>query len=163
MNLRASAEASLCDLKDLIAQLTGEEYQRNWLELGQATIGQHCRHIIELFQCLTDQSQRGVINYDMRERNRLIESDPEMAILSIERILNSIELDDRALVLEFDHGKGVTRITTNYSRELLYNLEHCIHHQALIRVAIRNLHHITLPDHFGVAPSTLIYRKQCVQ
>jgi hypothetical protein len=27
-------------------------------------------------------------------------------------------------------------IDSNYFRELLYNLEHCIHHQALIKVVV---------------------------
>jgi hypothetical protein len=31
---------------------------------------------------------------------------------------------------------GEKFIESNYFRELLYNLEHCIHHQALIKVAI---------------------------
>jgi len=54
-------------------------------------------------------------------------------------------------------------IETNYYRELLYNLEHCIHHQALIRVALFQMENIKVNANFGVAPSTIEYRKQCVQ
>lgn len=55
------------------------------------------------------------------------------------------------------------RIESNYFRELLYNLEHCIHHQALIKVAVLQLDYLQIDPDFGVARSTLEYRKQCVQ
>ena len=55
------------------------------------------------------------------------------------------------------------RIDSNYFRELLYNLEHCIHHQALIKVAILQLGHLHVNENFGVARSTIEYRKQCAQ
>lgn len=59
---------------------------------------------------------------------------------------------------------GLTmRIQSNYYRELLYNLEHCVHHQALIKVAVLQFENILIDDNFGVARSTIEYRKQCVQ
>ena len=54
-------------------------------------------------------------------------------------------------------------IETNYNRELLYNLEHCIHHQALIKVALLQSESITVDANFGVARSTIEYRNQCAQ
>jgi hypothetical protein len=55
------------------------------------------------------------------------------------------------------------RVESNYLRELLYNLEHCIHHQALIKVAVLQNPTILLSENFGVAHSTIEYRKQCAQ
>ena len=54
-------------------------------------------------------------------------------------------------------------IQSNYERELLYNLEHCIHHQALIKVAIIQSNSVAIDENFGVARSTIEYRKQCAQ
>ena len=54
-------------------------------------------------------------------------------------------------------------IDSNYFRELLYNLEHCIHHQALIKVAVLQLEHLQIDADFGVARSTIEYRNQCAQ
>jgi hypothetical protein len=51
---------------------------------------------------------------------------------------------------------------SNYFRELLYNLEHCIHHQALIKVAILQCETVTI-DNFGVDQTTIEYRNQCAQ
>lgn len=163
MNLVANTRSTLSDLADLIQKLTSIEFTRGCEELGNATIGQHSRHIIELFQCLTDQYASGTINYDLRERNKLIETDPDMAVICINRICKEIELPEKHLTMQFDHGNGISTIETNFTRELLYNLEHCIHHQALIRVAVYKLTELQLPSTFGVAPSTLIYRNQCAQ
>jgi hypothetical protein len=54
-------------------------------------------------------------------------------------------------------------VSTNYYREVIYNLEHTIHHMALIRVGINELGNIDLPKDFGVAPSTIKYKQLCVQ
>jgi hypothetical protein len=45
----------------------------------------------------------------------------------------------------------------------MYNLEHLIHHEALIKVAITSMTEVAIPESFGVAPSTLQYRKECAQ
>jgi hypothetical protein len=50
---------------------------------------------------------------------------------------------------------------TNYYREMAYNLEHTIHHMALIRTGINDVSRISVPENFGVAISTMKYRKQC--
>ena len=52
---------------------------------------------------------------------------------------------------------------TNYHREIAYNLEHTIHHMALIKVGICELSDIRVPEGFGVATSTMKYRKECAQ
>ena len=55
------------------------------------------------------------------------------------------------------------KIETNYYREILYNLEHTIHHMALIRVGLGEIGRILVDEDFGVAPSTIKFRQQCVQ
>jgi hypothetical protein len=52
-------------------------------------------------------------------------------------------------------------IDSNYFRELLYNLEHCIHHQALIKVVVLQSSFTVLID--SVASSTIEYRNRCAQ
>jgi hypothetical protein len=52
---------------------------------------------------------------------------------------------------------------TNYYREIVYNLEHTIHHMALIRVGLKELASIELPENYGVASATVKHKKSCAQ
>ncbi|KQS34300.1 DinB family protein [Dyadobacter sp. Leaf189] len=157
-----SVRHTLGEIDTFLSQLTNEQYNFPCRELSGASIGQHTRHIIELFQCLINQYECGRINYESRPRNTLIETLPEYARGCIHRIRESIDKADKRLTL-LHHAPGREfSIDTNYHRELLYNLEHCIHHQALIRVAIMDMHNVEVDESFGVAPSTIEYR-QCAQ
>ena len=43
-------------------------------------LGEHTRHIMEMFQCLENQYDLGILNYDNRERNKIIQTETEFAI-----------------------------------------------------------------------------------
>jgi hypothetical protein len=154
----------LNELADLIAQMSSDEYTMRSVNLSGATIGQHTRHIIELFQCLYDGYNGGTVNYEKRKRDIRIETDKDVAILCMEDILSNICKEDKHLMLDASFA-GDTKISVNssYNRELIYNLEHAIHHMALIRVGILELTSISLSEKFGVAPSTIEYRRKCAQ
>lgn len=147
---------------ELLHQLTNEEFCKKHPALSQATIGEHTRHIIELMNCLLDNYESKMINYDNRNRNIEIQTNVNYAIATLKQQLLNIEKQNKQLTLIHNFSSEET-LTTSYFRELLYNLEHSIHHQALIKVALYNFPHIKISASFGVAPSTLEYRKQCAQ
>lgn len=149
----------LDELVELLDQLNPGQYTRPCPYLSGSTIGQHSRHIIELFQCLLQQYDSGVICYDLRPRQQLIETLPDYASQCIEEIKNSLTRPEKQLTLVQQTGESQLSAATSYSRELLYNFEHCIHHQALIKVAIHDLDAIRLSENFGVAPSTIKARR----
>lgn len=154
---------TLEELKDLLNQLSDNDFALPILYLGNSSVGEHTRHIIEMFQCLLNSYESSILNYDDRKRNNLIQTDTNFAILSIDDVINSIEKENKNIVLKQLLFNDYVSIETNYFRELLYNLEHCIHHQALIKVAVFQLENIQLTETFGIAPSTIEYRKKCVQ
>lgn len=158
-----SINNSLDELVDLLNQLSEKEYSKSCFELSDASIGEHTRHIVEMFQCLNQNYDLGIVNYDKRERNVLIQTNTNFAIQMILDIKNSIEKDNKNLELQQIIDGTAIRIQSNYYRELLYNLEHCIHHQALIKVAILKFENVAVHENFGVARSTVEYRKQCAQ
>jgi hypothetical protein len=131
--------------------------------LSNATIGQHTRHIIELYQCLLAGYPAGKINYDDRKRNALYENDTTEAIAVIKEIQQNLEQPDKQVNIFCGKDDNSVCIESNYYREVLYNLEHCIHHQALIKVALLSIKDINIADGFGVAPSTLQHRQECAQ
>ncbi len=158
-----SIKNNLSENIELLRQLTNEEFMQKNPELSNATIGEHMRHIIELFGCLLENYDYGLINYDDRKRDLLLQTDKNEAIAIIEKYLLELDKPNKPLSLTHNCFSPIELLHTNYFRELIYNLEHSIHHQALIKVALHSLPHIKIPSTFGVAPSTLEYRKQCAQ
>ena len=132
----------------------------NW---ATQPLGEHTRHIIEMFQCLNAQYESGIVNYDQRQRNKLIQTSSEFAMSQIKEIQSSIDRENKKIELQQIIDGSAISIESNYLRELLYNLEHCIHHQALIKVAILMNGKLQVDENFGVARSTIEYRKQCAQ
>ena len=158
-----SINNSLNELVSLLDQLSDSEYSKPCAALSNATIGEHTRHIIEMFQCLENNYVSGLVNYDKRERNIRIQTDTEFAKRTIHTVQDNLEKDDKKIDLQQIIDGEEIRIESNYFRELLYNLEHCIHHQALIKVAILQCENVTIDANFGVARSTIEYRNQCAQ
>jgi hypothetical protein len=158
-----SIKNTLNELSSLLTQLSIEDYTNPCRGLSNATIGEHTRHIIEMFQCLEKQYEIGIINYDDRKRDYLIQTDTEFAKQTIVEVIETLEKSNKNITLQQIVDGEELNIESNYHRELLYNLEHCIHHQALIKVAVLQLEHLEIDENFGVARSTIEYRKQCAQ
>ncbi len=131
--------------------------------LSGASIGQHTRHIIELYQCLLSGYEAGVVNYDNRKRDQLLETDRDAAIVALQFISSNLEQPDKEIAIQYEVYESPLLIVSNYFREVYYNLEHCIHHQALIKVGLLALQIHAVPEQFGVAPSTIQYLQQCAQ
>jgi hypothetical protein len=161
--LFSSVHKVLAELSDLLSKLSHDNYTRPCYGLSGSTIGEHTRHIIEMFQCLDTQYDSETINYDLRQRDYEIQTNANSAQNAIVEILNRIDRSDKNLELQQTIEGEAISINTNYYRELVYNLEHCIHHQALIKVALLQFQNITIDENFGVARSTIEYRKQCAQ
>ena len=161
--LLKSIRRSLDELTDLLNQLSDKDYSKSCLALSNATIGEHTRHILEMFQCLQNGYDLGIINYDNRERNNRIQTETDFAKQCITEIKAGLQSENKIMFLEQFIDGLTMRIQSNYYRELLYNLEHCVHHQALIKVAVLQFENILIDDNFGVARSTIEYRNQCVQ
>lgn len=166
MNIKSAIYSVFEQLKEVLEQLTPEEYHAKCKALSNATIGQHTRHIIELFIELNKGYETGTVNYENRRRDMAIETDKMLAIALLADISKNIDKLDKALILQSNYNienENDIIVHTNYYRELIYNLEHTVHHMALIRVAINTLTNLNLPEGFGVATSTIKYRKQCAQ
>jgi hypothetical protein len=158
---KASVDA-LGQLVSVLGTLNADDFRTPLPVLSGGTIGRHVRHLVEFYQCLFGGLVTGTVDYDARARNPVLEEEPALAVSVLEHLAHRIgEIGpDQPLVLytRYAPGEKVTVPTTLY-RELVYNLEHCIHHQATIRIGLWALPQpASLPDSFGVAPSTLQYQ-----
>jgi hypothetical protein len=165
MNLNKACINILDQLTTLVREISEQEFVMPSIALGQSTIGQHLRHTLEFFICFEQGFSAGIINYDKREHDKLIESDKFIALSTINRITDFVNTlrEDKRLKLEvgYDLAKeDFITIDTTATRELVYNIEHAVHHMAIIKIGVREIApHIKLPKEFGIAASTVRYKE----
>ncbi len=127
--------------------------------LDEVSLGDHCRHILEFYQCLLE-GESNKVNYDERVRNKFLAQDKTYALVIIKEIQHKIKHCDLAQIIFLSQtleGESF-KIESNLKRELLYTLEHSIHHLAIMKIAIQQCFpKIKLMNHFGVAYSTINY------
>ncbi|HRI80461.1 MAG TPA: DinB family protein, partial [Cyclobacteriaceae bacterium] len=144
MQIVSACTAILHQLTDVVDQLDERDFSTPSAALGNATIGQHLRHTLEFFICLQQGFERGTINYDKREHDEIMETDKFVAIGVLSRIKSFINTPhgNPPLKLEVayrrDTEESVT-CDTNYLRELIYNIEHAVHHMAIMKIGIREV------------------------
>ena len=162
--LHHSAKELLSQLDNIIAQCREDDFSRPLDELSSATFGQHVRHTLEFFICLFDAKNEQMVNYDGRKHDREIETDKRLARSVIDSIKDFLDRNktDFSIAFEANYTKDegtVQTMKSSFHRELAYNIEHAIHHMALMKVAVnQTLSYIKLPENFGVASSTVRYR-----
>jgi len=159
----------LQDLKNLLIQMDSNSFCFENKTLFGSSIGEHFRHIIEFYLCCLSQKSTDCVNYDLRNRDKQLEVNINKGIETIDRLLVSLnqinEHDNTPLImttLPEDEKEKNTGVQTSFFRELTYCMDHCIHHQSLIKIALleQKLIHLIDPN-FGVAFSTQLYRNQC--
>jgi hypothetical protein len=145
------AKQVLIQLLDCISTLSFDEYTTKIDVLGGSTIGEHTRHIIELFQQLLQGYNTSIIDYDKRKRDVTIQQDIDYAVDIIAEIIGTLEKDNKMLHLLTIYEVQEMTIETNYLRELQYNIEHCKHHQALIKIGFMHFGKEILIQGFGLS------------
>ena len=150
----------LASLKNLIEILNHHQFTQKVEHLGNACIGAHTRHIIELLQCAIDGHYSGTVDYINRTRNLDIETNKEIALSVLASLDQYYQLPDKKLNLTIDCVDNAIEpiVTTTYYREIVYNIEHTIHHLALIKVALVELKLNIVDANFGMAYSTIKYQ-----
>ena len=165
MQLKNACLNILGQLADVVHQMDEKDFCRPSPTLSQSTVGQHLRHTVEFFICLEQGVEKGLVNYDKRNHDKLIESDKFIALAAIDRIREFVsnQHTDHPLQLEVGYdcnNDDCQTISTNYQRELTYNIEHAVHHMAIMKIGIREVAaYVTLSTDFGVAVSTIRYKE----
>jgi uncharacterized damage-inducible protein DinB len=160
-----AAVAILLQGEDLLRSLTSENYARKVPLVFNASIGGHYRHCLDHFTSLWRGLDRDEVNYDHRARDARLEAQPSFALAQTRHLRGMLEqlspetLDTSVRArceVSYAHGQSPAARST-LGRELVYVIAHAIHHYALISVMARLLE-VKLPDHFGVAPSTVAHQ-----
>jgi uncharacterized damage-inducible protein DinB len=165
MQLQATGQSILSQIFDLTQQLNDAEYTSELDLLNGNTIGKHVRHILEFFGLLVEGASAGIINYDKRKHEPLFETNTAATLKRIEELMDLVGQlhTGNEVYLEVSYAKSdadSVKIKSSVERELAYNIEHSIHHMAIIKIAIQTVFpNIQVAENFGVAYSTVRYQR----
>ncbi len=164
--LKPASINSLRQLLDLLTQLSMEQYASCFPLLSGNSIGKHYRHVVELYQEFFNGFLKGEVNYDQRKRNLQLETDINQASLAIKDLISLIESlqEDRPLMVCASFiNEELVSLPSSRSRELAYNLEHAIHHMAIVQICVKHYYpFIQLSPDFGLAYSTIKFNQSHV-
>lgn len=130
----------------------------------QSSIGEHLRHILDMFLALMNQANIGVIDYDHRRRGDPVESNLSVGVSELSdvkiwlRKLTNKQLDSSVTILSEAtiSTQKICEMTSTLRRELLFVSSHTIHHLAIIKVITTHCD-IETNEHLGYAPATATY------
>lgn len=165
MELKATGKVILNQLAELTTQLTDIEYSTEINLLNGNSIGKHVRHILEFFDILVNGANSGIINYDRRGHQLQLEKYRQTALDKLVQLSSDLSKVPckRKVTLEVSYAdaeEDMQRIGSTIERELAYNIEHAIHHMAIIKIAIQTVYpNVIVDENFGVAYSTIRYQK----
>jgi uncharacterized damage-inducible protein DinB len=163
--LADALDAVLHQGKDLLDRLNQEEFSSPHPLGNGASIGAHYRHCLDHFRQLFAGLENGVIDYDARSRDPLLETDRSAALAATEALrsaamqLRKLGAEDPLEVrcgVSYGHEEAGSASST-LGREMMFCISHAIHHYALIAILLRASGR-DVPEGFGVAPSTMRHR-----
>lgn len=157
----AALKHKLSQLETLLRALDNDLYCTSVPVLSNRSIGQHTRHILEFLLALDTGYKHGAVNYNARKRDRRIETDKTHALHVLKATEQNLRRKNKDLRLEVSQSVGKMVpffVGSNFERELVFNLDHVIHHMALIRISVEAVSTIVLDEEFGVAASTIQHR-----
>ncbi|MBX7225813.1 MAG: hypothetical protein K1X55_07265 [Chitinophagales bacterium] len=149
-------------LREFLSDIPLVDYSKPIPIFSGATIGQHTRHMIDGLQILVEGYPSGEISYENRKRDVQTETDVNKAISLIDKLLEALPQENKAVLLYANYqtnSEDAICINSSYDRELVHQLEHFIHHMAIIKIGYLYLHpQYIFHEEFGIAPSTLRYK-----
>lgn len=125
-------------------------------------MGRHIRHVLDHYTALQTGIVSGEVDYDQRSRDSEIESSTEVAkqqVLNLIKWVNADITNDMPLNMKTEisiSSQQFITVDSSLKRELIYLLNHTVHHMAQVSFALRILN-INIDSEIGIAPATLTY------
>lgn len=167
---------SLDQIITFIEGLTSTEYLYVATPLFDSSIGQHLRHIVDLYLALigssnayhSETSNQNIcsINYDIRRRGACIETDKDTGLDELSNIrkwLSNIaehDINKEALVsTEVSLTSQQSEVfKSSFGRELCFASSHLTHHLAIM-AAIAKMSGKEVDPYLGLAPATATFTR----
>ncbi|WP_017222997.1 hypothetical protein [Moritella dasanensis] len=155
----------------LLVAMTNEQYCMRAQPYILSCIGEHLRHVLDLYYAL--KADVDVIDYDVRRRGALVESCRMTGLAELAEIKTWLltlqpQMMNTNMVMSTEVSVVntlVTQVETSLIRELIFVSTHAIHHYALMDISAK-LCDFNTPKNLGIAPATLTALRNdssCVQ
>jgi uncharacterized damage-inducible protein DinB len=125
------------------------------------SVGAHVRHCLDHVRAVLDAAEGARLSYDHRERDTVLENDRTLGILALRHQSHRLEAlagrpADQPMRLDAQVAcDGATvDVASSLGRELVFVLQHTIHHQAIVALLLA-ARGVAIPPRFGYAPSTI--------
>lgn len=165
-SLKLANKQILSQLEMVLQQMDLASYAMPLDMLSGNTVGMHVRHVLELYLEFFEGVKSLEINYDERKRDLPLQENLLVAykvLVKVKDQLDTLENDSDLLVKACFNAQDNLALPSSVSRELAYNLEHTIHHMAIIQICIKQyFSEIVLPVNFGKAYATIQYQNNHV-
>jgi uncharacterized damage-inducible protein DinB len=166
-NLPALALAAcLMDMATLLDGTSDLDYHSRPEGGVSGSVGGHVRHCLDHVRAVLDAAAGGLLSYDCRARDTVIEHNRTLGIQALRQQGRRLEamaggpanqpVRLQALV---DTSGATVEVSSSLGRELVFVLQHTIHHQAIVALLLA-ARGIEIPPQFGYAPSTARRRRE---
>jgi uncharacterized damage-inducible protein DinB len=145
----------------LLNSLSDDEYSDCSVAPYYSSIGNHIRHVLDVFACVFDGLEKGKVDFCKREKDVLAETKRNVGLryfeTTIEQLHNLKENSfHKKITIYDDLGCGKTAAEYTLGSALMQAQSHAIHHFATIGYIINQLN-ISLPvKDFGYNPTSEI-------
>jgi hypothetical protein len=149
----------------LIQSLSAEQYLYKETLLLSSSIGEHFRHIMDIYFALIDGVEQGAVNFNLRKRGALSERSRDIALGELAQIktwlrnLNSkcnLSIQVKAEVAL--NKTQAVELTSSLARELIFSSNHATHHYAVMGI-IAKLQDVNVAEGLGLAAATATYER----
>jgi len=132
-------------------------------------IGAHLRHALDHMNCFVRGLPEGIVDYDSRDRDAAIESDPRLLRKLLHELMDALRSIPGARLGDVIQVRQTASMDTEpltlnstVERELVFLSSHTIHHLALVVQFCRE-EGVNLPDETELAYSTSAHLKTKAQ
>lgn len=126
---------------------------------GRSQPGAHIRHILDHYRALQTGFAEGEVDYDARRRQCAAETDracAEKELIETKAWLQSLSADPVAVKVKSEVSlceSCTVTVDSDSSRELLYVLNHTVHHMAYLALLLQ-INDVQVGENVGLAPAT---------
>jgi len=154
----------------VLLRLTDAQYRSVNDAYGCSSIGQHFRHILDMYRAVTPAlsaapSPAPIIDYDVRRRGAAVETERKSAIAELQDLKHALINRTAPLDLQVEVKTEVcidsTRcasMRSTLARELAFISSHAVHHFALIQLLARLLG-ASVDKSVGLAPASASHQR----